>query len=103
MLYLQVTPSTIGQPTVMYNSSIFDAPADSTMSVPSTSTTLPNNTTTFTSLTSKLEAAKVVSTSTSASPPPPNDDDDDGWQGRDETGPVMRDQTTKQGQINKIL
>ena len=99
MLYIQVTPSTIGQPTVMYNSSIFDAAVDSTVSIPSTSTIVPNDTTTFTSLTSKLEAAKVVLAPTST--PPPNDDDDNCWQGRDESdhGVVMRGQTTKQGHI----
>lgn len=71
---------------------------DSTVYVPSTSTIVPNDTTTLTSLTSKMNTAKVVSTSTSA-PLPPDDDHDDDWQTKDETddGVVMREQTTKRG------
>ena len=69
---------------------------DSTVNVPSTSTIVPNDTTTLTSLTPKMNTAKVVSTSTSA---PLSPDDDDDWLTKDETddGVVMREQTTKRG------
>ena len=72
---------------------------DSTINVPSTCTIVPNDTTTLTSLTSKMNTAKVVSTSTSAPLLPDDDDDDDDWQIKDETddGVVMREQTTKRG------
>ena len=75
---------------------------DSTINVPSTCTVVPNDITTLTSLTSKMNTAKVVSTSTSAPLLPDDDDDDDDdddWQIKDETddGVVMREQTTKRG------
>ena len=85
----------------MYNSSIFESATDSTVNTPSMSTAVPNDITTLTSLTSKINTVKIVSTSTYA--PAPDDDDDDDWQAKDETdhGVVMRDQTTKQGnQVN---
>lgn len=79
----------------MYNSSIFDSATDSTVNIHSISTTVPNDTTTLTSLTSKIDATKSVPIMTSA------DDDDNNvdWQSKDESdhNVVMRDKTTKQG------
>ena len=77
---------------MVYSSSIFDSATDSTVNMHNISTTIPNDTTTLTSLTSKIDATKSVPISTSA-----NDDAD--WQLKDESDHdvVMRDKMTKQG------
>ena len=78
----------------MYNSSIFDSATDNTIHIPSTSTTVPNDTTTLTS--SKMNTAKFASTLASATAAT---DDDVDWHSKDEDV-VMRDKTTKQGELN---
>ena len=81
----------------MYNSSIFDSATESTVNAASTSTTLPNDTTTLTSLTSsRVNTAKFSPT---LMPATAAGDDDIDWHSKDENDQdvVMRDKGTKQG------
>lgn len=84
----------------MYNSSIFDSAADSIVTVASTSATVPNDTTTVTSLTSKMDTAKFTTASASATAG--TDDDEVDWQSKDDEV-VMRDKVAKQGQLTYLI
>ena len=81
----------------MYNSSIFDSATESTVNAASTSTTLPNDTTTLTSLTSSR--VNTTKFSPTLMPATAAGDDDIDWHSKDENDQdvVMRDKGTKQG------
>lgn len=81
---------------MVYNSSIFDSATDSTVNIPSTSTIVLNDTTTLTSLTSKMDTPRLVPISTSATA-----DDDVDWHESDHVV-VMRDKATKQGKLATV-